>query len=76
MKNRRKFLKRSLAAGLTVSAVLPSFGEGLVKAIQNGPKYSNPSDLKITGIETAYMRGTWYPYVCKIDNQPRHRWLW
>jgi galactonate dehydratase len=54
---RRSFLQKSLMAGFASSMAIPSFGSGLISAVENGPKYSNPSDLKITSVKTAYMSG-------------------
>ena len=62
MKNinsRRAFLGKAacLAAAATVSP-LTSFGNGFEKAIQDTPKSSAPSDLKITDIKCGYIGGS------------------
>lgn len=55
--SRRSFLQKSLLAGITGSAFFSTFGSTLEAAVKKGPQYSNPSDLKITGIKTAFMNG-------------------
>ena len=62
MKNinsRRSFLGKAacLAAAATVSP-LTSFGSGFEKAIQDTPKSSSPSDLKITDVKCGYIGGS------------------
>jgi len=62
MKNinsRRSFLGKAacLAAAATVSP-LTSFGNGFEKAIQDTPKSSSPSDLKITDVKCGYIGGS------------------
>jgi galactonate dehydratase len=62
MKNinsRRSFLGKAacLAAAATVSP-LTSFGSGFEKAIQDTPKSSAPSDLKITDVKCGYIGGS------------------
>ncbi len=68
--SRRSFLKKGLTTGMVGSLGLSAFGSELSKAVSNGPKYSNPSDLKITDIKTAYMRGHGtHMFVKLITNQ-------
>lgn len=55
--NRRSFTQKSLTAGVASSALIPGFGQELIAAVDRGPKYSNPSGLKITGIKTAFIKG-------------------
>jgi galactonate dehydratase len=56
--SRRSFLSKSaLAAALLPLAPLTSFGEGFKKAINQIPKPSAPSDLKITDVKCAYSGG-------------------
>ncbi|MEO6548145.1 MAG: mandelate racemase/muconate lactonizing enzyme family protein [Ferruginibacter sp.] len=61
MKNstsRRSFLSKSaMAAAFAPLAPLASFGHGLEKAVERTPKYSAPSDLKITEIKCGYSGG-------------------
>ncbi len=54
---RRSFLRKGLATTLAGAAIMPSFGSELIAAVERGPQFSNPSDLKITGIKTAFMNG-------------------
>jgi len=57
--SRRTFLGKAacLAAAATVSP-LTSFGSGFEKAIQDTPKSSSPSDLKITDVKCGYIGGS------------------
>jgi galactonate dehydratase len=62
MKNinsRRAFLgKAALAAAAVTVSPLAGFGKGYEKAIQDAPKASAPSDLKITDVKCAYIGGS------------------
>jgi len=54
--SRRSFLsKAAVAAAL---APLASFGQGFETAIDKTPKYSPPSDLKITDVKCGYIKGS------------------
>lgn len=56
MKNsRRSFITKSLLAGTSLSFI-SSYGKGFETAINETPKISAPSDLKITDIKCAYIR--------------------
>lgn len=55
--NRRGFIQKGLMAGFATATLVPSFGSELIAAVDRGPKYSNPSDLRITGVKTAFMKG-------------------
>ena len=55
--SRRSFFKKSTLVGTASAAMLSNFGKGLQAAVNNTPFSSNPSDLKITDIKVAYMRG-------------------
>lgn len=55
--SRRSFLKNGILAGIAGGGLFSTFGSGLQAAVNKGPRYSNPSDLKITGVKTAYMSG-------------------
>lgn len=58
-KSRRSFLsKAAIAAAMTPLAPLTGFGKGYEEAIDKTPKYSPPSDLKITDIKCGYIRGS------------------
>ncbi|WP_114750426.1 mandelate racemase/muconate lactonizing enzyme family protein [Pleomorphovibrio marinus] len=56
--DRRSFLGKSALAGMAGTAWLSSYGSGLAKAVDNAPKYSNPSDLEITDVKCGYVRGS------------------
>jgi len=59
LNSRRTFLGKAacLAAAATVSP-LASFGSGFENAIQDTPKSSSPSDLKITDVKCGYIGGS------------------
>ena len=57
--SRRSFLsKTAIAAALAPLAPLATFGSGLETAVENTPKTSPPSDLKITDVKCGYIRGS------------------
>ena len=57
--SRRKFLtKAAIAAAMTPFASLTTFGQGYEQAIDNTPKRSAPTDLKITDVKCGYIRGS------------------
>ena len=62
MKNinsRRAFLgKAAFAAAAVTVSPLVGFGKGFEKAVQDAPKSSTPSDLKITDIKCGYVGGS------------------
>lgn len=56
--SRRKFIgKAALAAAISPFASLSTFGQSLNTAVDNAPKSSAPSDLKITEVKCAYSGG-------------------
>jgi galactonate dehydratase len=58
MKNaRRSFISKSLLAGAGLGMVSTAYGNEFETAINRNPKLSAPSDLKITDIKCAYIRG-------------------
>ncbi|SFU18041.1 galactonate dehydratase [Algoriphagus locisalis] len=57
--SRRSFLQKSAVAGLTGAGLMGTFG-GLNEAVAKQNPYSNPSDLKITDVKCAYVRGAVY----------------
>src|SRR5882762_4533140 len=66
--SRRSFLMKSaLAAGAMTP--LSTFGKGYETAIENTPKASIPSDLKITEIKCGYIRGGHSLFVKIFTNQ-------
>jgi len=67
--SRRKFLsKAAIAAALTPFSVLQTFGNEYEKAIDKTPKYSAPSDLKITDIKCGYVRGSLFVKIYTNQN--------
>jgi galactonate dehydratase len=57
--SRRSFIsKAAIAAAMTPFASLSTFGQGYEQAIDKAPKYSAPSDLKITDVKCGYLRGS------------------
>jgi len=59
LNSRRAFLgKAASVAAVAAVSPLTSFGSGLEKAIQDTPKSSSPSDLKITDVKCGYIGGS------------------
>lgn len=57
--SRRSFLtKAAIASAMAPLAPLATFGQGYEKAIENTPKKSPPSNLKITEVKCGYIRGS------------------
>src|SRR6187402_2831568 len=57
--SRRSFLtKAAIASAMAPLASLPTFGQGYESAIEQTPKRSAPSDLKITDVKCGYIRGS------------------
>lgn len=58
-RSRRNFIsKAALAAAISPLAALPGFGQGHEGAIEKKKVSSPPSDLKITDVKCAYIRGS------------------
>lgn len=55
--SRRSFFKKVVTAGAALSPIA-TFGSGFETAVQQAPKYSAPSDLKITEVKCGYVRGS------------------
>jgi galactonate dehydratase len=56
--SRRSFItKAAIAASLAPLVPLTSFGQGLISAVERTPKFSPPSDLKITEVKCGYSGG-------------------
>ncbi|HEU5291491.1 MAG TPA: mandelate racemase/muconate lactonizing enzyme family protein [Cyclobacteriaceae bacterium] len=73
MKNltsRRSFMTKSaLISALGLSGLANTFGQGLTTAVDNAPKLSAPSDLKITDIKVGFIRGGSRMFVKILTNQ-------
>lgn len=66
--SRRSFLNKAVA-GTAGAALLSNFGNDLFAAIQKHPLFSAPSDLKITGVKSGYIRGGHSLFVKVYSNQ-------
>lgn len=66
--SRRSFFKKAITAGAAL-APLATFGSGYEKAVEQAPKYSAPSDLKITEIKCGYIRNGSSLFVKIYTNQ-------
>lgn len=59
LNSRRAFLGKAAGfAAIAAASPLTSFGSGFEKAIQDTPKSSSPSDLKITDVKCGYIGGS------------------
>jgi len=68
--SRRSFLaKGALAAGALAAPLSQTFGKSYETAIDNTPKASAPSDLKITEIKCGYIRNGHSLFVKIYTNQ-------
>jgi galactonate dehydratase len=71
MKNvnsRRAFFGKAAAAAAAVAAApMAGFGNELITAVDKAPKYSQPSDLRITDIQCGYIGGSLF--VKLLTNQ-------
>lgn len=68
--SRRSFLNKSALAGaLGFVGLNETFGKGYTKAIDTTPKLSIPSDLKITEVKVAYLKGGGRMFVKIYTNQ-------
>ena len=56
--SRRSFLtKAAVAAATTPFVSMSTFGQGVQQAVNNAPKASSPSDLRIESVTPAYYQG-------------------
>lgn len=53
--SRRKFFGNALAAA-TIAPLSTTFGQGIENALDRRPMHSNPADLRITEIQSAFIR--------------------
>lgn len=58
--SRRDFFKKAITAGAAFAPLTATFGKTYETAIDNTPKASAPSDLKITDVKCGYIRGSLY----------------
>lgn len=61
--------KSALISALGLSGLANTFGQGLTTAVDNAPKLSAPSDLKITDIKVGFIRGGSRMFVKILTNQ-------
>ena len=66
--SRRSFITKSLLAGTSLSFI-STYGNGFETAINQTPKLSAPSDLKITDIKCGYIRNGGSLFVKIYTNQ-------
>jgi galactonate dehydratase len=66
--NRRSFIQKGLASAAGLS-LLTNFGNDLFAAVQKQSLYSAPSNLKITDVKCAYIRGGHSLFVKVFSNQ-------
>jgi galactonate dehydratase len=66
--SRRAFFKKAITASASI-VPLATFGSGFEKAVQQTPKLSAPSDLKITFVKCGYIRGGHSLFVKIHTNQ-------
>src|SRR6478735_3019945 len=66
---RRDFLSKSALAGAFGLTSLSTFGQGFKKAIDQAPKSSSPSNLKITDIKCGYIKNGHSMFVKVHTNQ-------
>ncbi|MFN7119840.1 MAG: mandelate racemase/muconate lactonizing enzyme family protein, partial [Saprospiraceae bacterium] len=73
MKNpfsRRSFLtKGALAGAFGLTGLSQTFGKVYTNAVDDNPKLSSPSDLKITDVKVAFLRGGGRMFVKLLTNQ-------
>lgn len=61
--------KSAMAGALSVAGLSKTFGTGYTQAVDDNPKLSAPSDLKITDIKVGYLRGGGRMFVKLLTNQ-------
>jgi galactonate dehydratase len=68
-KSRRDFFRKAVTAGAVLAPISYTFGHGLEQALDRKPKNSNPSDLKITKVQCAFIRNGHGLFVKIYTNQ-------
>lgn len=70
LSSRRSFMTKSaLISAFGLSGLTNTFGQGLTAAVDHAPKLSAPSDLKITDVKVAFLRGGSRMFVKILTNQ-------
>ncbi|HRJ30085.1 MAG TPA: mandelate racemase/muconate lactonizing enzyme family protein [Cyclobacteriaceae bacterium] len=73
--SRRSFMTKSaMISALGLSGIANTFGQGLTTAVDNAPKLSSPSDLKITDVKVGFLRGGGRMFVKILTNQDIYGW--
>ncbi|MDX2067898.1 MAG: mandelate racemase/muconate lactonizing enzyme family protein [Haliscomenobacter sp.] len=68
--SRRAFLSKSALVGaMGFTGLTQTFGKGYTNAVDDNPKLSAPTDLKITDVKVAYLRGGGRMFVKILTNQ-------
>lgn len=68
--SRRAFLSKSALVGaMGFTGLTQTFGKGFTNAVDENPKLSAPTDLKITDVKVAYLRGGGRMFIKIITNQ-------
>jgi len=68
--SRRSFLAKSAWASVFgFTGLSQTFGKNYTKAVDDNPKWSAPSDLKITGVKVGYLRGGGRMFIKLETNQ-------
>jgi galactonate dehydratase len=67
--SRRTFFKSAATAAAAIAPLSTTFGSGLEHAIEKMPAKSNPSDLKITEVQCAFIRNGSGLFVKILTNQ-------
>jgi galactonate dehydratase len=68
--SRRSFLTKSALAGaFCMTGLSETFGKGFTNAVDDNPKRSAPSDLKITDVKVAYLKGGGRMFFKVMTNQ-------
>jgi galactonate dehydratase len=68
-KSRRSFFKKALCTSAAFVPLATTFGQGLEQAVDRTPMYSKPSDLRITDVKVAFLKGGGRMFVKILSNQ-------
>jgi galactonate dehydratase len=75
LSSRRSFMTKSaLISAFGLAGLSDTFGRGYTTAIDNAPKLSAPSDLKITEVKVGFLRGGGRMFVKILSNQDIYGW--
>lgn len=68
-KSRREFFKKAITASAALAPLSLTFGQGLEQAVERSSKNSNPSELKITEVQCAFIRHGSGLFIRILTNQ-------